>query len=829
MKQFYKFMPILLFLSISLLPFSLKAQDTLSVSWLNNDETEVLTNSLYETIAGDTTATGERVENRVYKLEKGGFYYITETIQNDGYPLNIVGEKADPNDLAGNPPMLQVTVREDGNTPGNMFNIRGDFTLKNVIVNGKTTLGELKYEDINVRSDGGTFVFDNVTFEYAQWGLLGFYSKDANIYITNSRFRNLVSENEPWGGRAFSNWSDADTIWVENNTFLNVGGFTAQIEGATANFFMFNQNTIVDNGRQLIIMPWVKEAYVTNNLILNGFWQGESKDEISDARLNSTDEQYAGMFTIENIPSDYGLDGERRILIANNAFHLSSTFTDYFEADNDTFNIRKQPLLSGKIENMFAQFDNMKAVGNMMDQGDPGFTVSMDNDQERVDFITDIRNANSPIRLHYWDPGRDASAESIQWPFPEDLTYSSSTYNNAAIGGYHLGDLNWYPSEKATWEGSKQSQYDAIQGMLGGRLESQFLGFVEAEEGTVSGSASVVVPDDKQIANVSASGEITWNVDLDTAGDYDVVLKARTSFEDGDKDADTNNRTTDLVVNEGSPIGVKLGEWQDGKSWSEPVAEDVAFNAGANTIALKKNWGYVQYESVTLLDQSGNEVVTLLVSAATLSDGATYQCGGNLCASADAYVDVTGGGLSLPVSVDNAGDYTVKLVYMAIGGGDPTADLNVNGSLVTNQVFSGADSVFNEVTISGVTMTAGSNTLEVNNVSGSLALDRADLFVLSEVTSIEPPSLPDGFELSQNYPNPFNPSTRINYSIPQATNVQLTVFNILGQKVATLVDGRQFAGSHIVTFDAKSLASGVYFYRLKAGEMMHQRRMTLIK
>ncbi|MCG8373966.1 MAG: T9SS type A sorting domain-containing protein, partial [Balneolales bacterium] len=87
----------------------------------------------------------------------------------------------------------------------------------------------------------------------------------------------------------------------------------------------------------------------------------------------------------------------------------------------------------------------------------------------------------------------------------------------------------------------------------------------------------------------------------------------------------------------------------------------------------------------------------------------------------------------------------------------------------------------------------------------------------------------EGFALSQNYPNPFNPSTNINFALPVASDVQLTIFNLLGQKVATLVDEPRMAGNYTVRFDASHLASGIYFYTLKAGEINLQRKMTLIK
>jgi len=85
------------------------------------------------------------------------------------------------------------------------------------------------------------------------------------------------------------------------------------------------------------------------------------------------------------------------------------------------------------------------------------------------------------------------------------------------------------------------------------------------------------------------------------------------------------------------------------------------------------------------------------------------------------------------------------------------------------------------------------------------------------------------FELSQNYPNPFNPSTQIDFSLPQQSNVQLKVYNTLGQLVATLVNGNLSAGSHSVTFDARNLASGLYIYRLSAGNFTSVKKMMLLK
>lgn len=90
-------------------------------------------------------------------------------------------------------------------------------------------------------------------------------------------------------------------------------------------------------------------------------------------------------------------------------------------------------------------------------------------------------------------------------------------------------------------------------------------------------------------------------------------------------------------------------------------------------------------------------------------------------------------------------------------------------------------------------------------------------------------STPVDFTLSQNYPNPFNPSTKIMYSIVEPTQVKLTVTNILGQVVETLVNDFRSAGTYEVTFNASDLASGLYIYTLEAGSTFISKKMTLLK
>lgn len=90
-------------------------------------------------------------------------------------------------------------------------------------------------------------------------------------------------------------------------------------------------------------------------------------------------------------------------------------------------------------------------------------------------------------------------------------------------------------------------------------------------------------------------------------------------------------------------------------------------------------------------------------------------------------------------------------------------------------------------------------------------------------------NLPKEFKIYNAYPNPFNPSTIIEYDIPKASEVRLDVFDILGRNIATLVNDKKAAGSYKVEFNASSLASGIYFYKIQAGSFVETKKLIVLK
>ena len=127
------------------------------------------------------------------------------------------------------------------------------------------------------------------------------------------------------------------------------------------------------------------------------------------------------------------------------------------------------------------------------------------------------------------------------------------------------------------------------------------------------------------------------------------------------------------------------------------------------------------------------------------------------------------------------------------------------------------------------TINALGTTVGSTGVSGLLAITmRTDSIVVS-INEQAPATVPESYVLAQNYPNPFNPSTQIEFALPKASHVKLEIYNVMGELITTLVDGTRQAGHYSARFDATGLASGLYFYRLQAGEFVDTKKLLLLK
>lgn len=183
------------------------------------------------------------------------------------------------------------------------------------------------------------------------------------------------------------------------------------------------------------------------------------------------------------------------------------------------------------------------------------------------------------------------------------------------------------------------------------------------------------------------------------------------------------------------------------------------------------------------------------------------------------------------IALDNAGAlYVAGTSVEGTGGTDFT--IIKYSTLFANQHWVSKYSLSTTDSLSGMLLDNNYNLVVYGHHKRFLNSDRdMSLIKFGSTIGIEPVSnsIPANFELSQNYPNPFNPVTNIQFAVPKAGNVKLVVFDVTGKTVSELVNGEFNPGTYKVDFNAPALSSGVYFYKLAAGEFNQTRKMILTK
>jgi hypothetical protein len=188
-------------------------------------------------------------------------------------------------------------------------------------------------------------------------------------------------------------------------------------------------------------------------------------------------------------------------------------------------------------------------------------------------------------------------------------------------------------------------------------------------------------------------------------------------------------------------------------------------------------------------------------------------------------------------NIDNEKN-TVVIGLMPQLSAEPKPDLAEGTGAVANLVFAVDDPAVTEVTLNAIELKDPGHYLMYvyhdfdENGTPHIRVEQPDFepvtVALSGVAG-DAELLPKVYALEQNYPNPFNPSTDISFDLPKAGRVELSVFNILGQQVATLVNEHREAGHYVVTWDANQYSSGVYFYRIAAADFSATKKMLLLK
>jgi len=859
--------------------------DTMYVEWSDLGTPPLpAINALRNAVYGDTVAGGARANlNRVYVLKLNGIYWLSDRIENNGFPLKLVGEPYTMGDAMHYPAQLQLTdLRQDG-TGADTRLITGlhDIELRNLWITGRTNAQGVQtaYQPIQIDAKNHTFIFENNIIEQSNFAVIAFTATGNRIHYYNNKFRNLIGSpsTQQWEGRGISIWADQDTVIVENNTFFNLEFAPFQLEGGAAKYIRFNHNTIVNNGRGINVGNWFQSAYWVNNLIINAWWHGEGSADLNNSGRDPRN-THAGLFTIGALPSSYGVEEGRRIVIGKTWAYLDPRFKT-FGGDTIARATFVDPVTKLDFLDKYTEHMNVGHAGTTdtvwLSALPAGMWYPLDDaDWQKPKFpdrtgatmidsmwsnITMLRAGVTPATPFFYKPVANPSDAS--WPLPENFSYTDASLLTAGTDGLPIGDLNWFPTQLATFHANKENFVSQIEALGGAVVTFKVDSTAEAEFATMSGTAALDKFSGFSYFYMQNGGFIQWDFDLTTAGQYGLNIwsslrgqdmRGEHTFINGQAIHDvqgwgeliytsSQKYAADPSVR-GPGIHLDCNQW----NWyyypkDSILAADqpkLQFIVGHNTIRITPSWGYQNFAGIDLIpegvditpkgSQYATPVIALRAPDATsgivtpMGEGAKWVP--SLFKSADLG---TAGTIAFNLTAPNTGTYRMRVFGCNPGSTPATLEIKEGGSILHSPILPAkADSTGSDVLSSAFALTAGEHTITLSGAN--VKIDYIQL-IQEVVGAVEPGGIPGTFALDQNYPNPFNPSTTINFSLGKATNVKLVVFNLLGQQVATLINEKLPAGAHTAVFKANSMATGVYFYRLEAGSFVDVKKMLLLK
>jgi hypothetical protein len=286
---------------------------------------------------------------------------------------------------------------------------------------------------------------------------------------------------------------------------------------------------------------------------------------------------------------------------------------------------------------------------------------------------------------------------------------------------------------------------------------------------------------------------------------------------------DSLGHPTTIVRTDGI-AGISLAQY-DVIAISDGTGGALGWAGDSTTIAALKNSG----KAVLALGNGGPAFLEKLGLWSSWGQSAGSGTGGLVVTNPGHPIFTTPNAIVIPpdnnlllVSADQGG----QALY--IGGGSP-ADLVLFGTGIGDPGYAPLALEKNKYFYWGLSAPAGSLTAAGKRLIGNVLSYLLTITAVPEDPAAGTSQRGEIFALLQNYPNPFNPSTTIGYSLPGHSTVTLTVFNILGQQIAQLVNGEMGPGYHEVRFDASGLASGVYVCRVQAGGLALARTLTVMK
>jgi len=806
---------------------------------------------LENTINADTLAGGNRINpKRVYKLSKDQFYFVQSPILFGGDNVNdststliIVGEKG------GKKPIVLTTPKDGQEAP--RHRVHGSLTLKNIYWPVTTTDGQsgalfylyrsrqtLRCEDLVTEG-----VLNGDMFELRQ------VRGPMNIFFKNCYFRDNTQFENSWNFAVFArgdNGEPIDSLWVENTTVSN-SGLTFFGKLNPSKFVFFDHNTIVNTPKYVFFFDQFLEAYFTNNIFINCNWEGECMatylSQLPDGVISGVTNLDTLNAYLWQLGHGYVPEQEDVKWLSSNNLHFTSPFLNNYYAggyDNDPANypismrdwgflpvgvtlptrVENVPpvFINQKTQTLIDAYDYIVAENNYDNTKDPQMKTPSIASQAVGDVYAKKAMFDYgvlPAGMTWTEEDKNMLAFGDRNPLTvpgietedgagfadvtdliEDFSYEANVVST--IDGRQLGSLQWYPNVLATYDGA------AALATIKAYLESKAL--PQRQATTVwnpAGNPSSTglwserlnwtdgrVPEDNKVV-FNVPGALPCVLDIACKVSYFVV---------GDNASASATQNDTLIIANGGTLTSSV-HW-NGIGWA------------SNGTMIVESGGTVNFSEHMWVGWNNGVKGTVILNGGTINVAGMYGTA----------FEGTGGKGFVYV---NSGELNLSQFHDTKSIPDGSL-LDISGGKVT--IPGNFTNIFNNhITAGKITANGGTGTVVVTSESGMTILTASG-------TGVEDISgtIPDKYELKQNYPNPFNPSTHIDFSLPQKAHVTLSVYNVLGQRIKTIIDQPMIAGFHHVAWNGtnelgENVTNGIYFYRLSSDLGVQTMKMIFMK
>ena len=441
-----------------------------------------------------------------------------------GESCGIMVQADDPN---CRPPTISGFTDGSGNPQFATFSVDGDLTLKNLHFTSAHDQGASDWSMVNVNGDGLDVRWENVIAEHNRWTWINSNGNAGTaFYVKDSYLVNATDQPSRRNGGVYDNTdTPTDIVWVENTTHVQNAGMQYKFRNYSPSEVKFNHNTWVNAAGQVFLSNgYFTNFAATNNLFVNSNYQpyypgldaGEMYSLPESGQLPVEEYEPHGIINLAMLErNDAGQpvanttaapDGEpfneadRQVLVDANAVYWDSqllTIADALNAQGVEGDVCEgdgcvvgdaslqwsdQAILANdRTMSIFMDETAYPLVtwGTWYQDGAPGFVNGPGLVQELYDWgIASARSdvAAADLLPKYRTAGNEAGNEidsedpvnwiTFDWPIPLDLAYSNTTYLDGGYGGFPVGDLNWFPSEKTAWMATRDAEYAAIDNAL---------------------------------------------------------------------------------------------------------------------------------------------------------------------------------------------------------------------------------------------------------------------------------------------------------------------------------------------------------------------------